>query len=921
MKAVLDKAQDTLGQALGKLFEQADDTLFDLAGPSQGAGGASFFEGFREMRLRRQAIERVFRERLVDGFSAWEASVARKDDPEGADAPAPAPTPGLGELSLVSDEQFEEDLAINAMVEHADGLVRAERPALERRLSAMRGGSEREVVDNPLSPSAIAAAFRAAMKEVEDVALPVRLVVYKLFDRQVMVRLPELYHRVNHDLASAGILPELAQASAPRTDQPTIPLAAPGEPAEVSLFGSAPAPVSIDLGMTGLPNEPVPPPMDPAAAGATGHMLNTHGAVAGPAAGGASGGAAVAGHAGASPQDVMGLLHALLAQSQAARPAVAASAMPAAGWNGLPAHLVLSPPGAALNAAAPAGPILVYSEAQLLSAIGRLRATVSAAAPAEPAALRAQLSGLLTAAPSSGLSRPDSHSISSEHQVAIEMISMLFEFIAEDHALSADLRATLGRLQLPYLRAAIHDPELFAKDEHPARQLLNQMAEAGKGCPEHDHSPLSELIEQTVDRIFQSPDDDRDVFARELANFSQSLDAIRQRSERLAERAQQTLAARERRESVRRHVAESLIAQLDASPRLPAVLREVIMRAWAHNLVMMRLRYGDDAPQLQRADRVVTYLARLCAAGDLSDADRRQLDDQKSEILTVWREGLFYAGLHEADVRVMEQRLQSLMDELLDPLAVAAEHRRRNQLPLQSPSPPASSSADSSELLLSRVPHPSIEDALAPAEVVPLSPEATRPMVAAAPLEQAAPADLDKDGVAQAATELPQDEPWPGEVPLRPATLNLSDREHAPSAPEDSPLALDMDVDVASSSRTDADEAPVPTSSDTPVEIAMSLQKGQWIELRAGPDDTPRRLRLSWVSGMTGRLLFVNTYGQGSWDTTREEVANRIATGTLVLVESGEVVERAMTSIGERLRRRLGGLLGGQSRSVTAEPS
>lgn len=919
MKAVLDKAQETLGQALGKLFEQADDTLFDLAGPSQGAGGASFFEGFREMRLRRQAIERVFRERLVDGFSAWEASVARKDDPEHAAAAAPAPTPGLGELSLVSDEQFEEDLAINAMVEHADRRVAAERPALERRLSAMRGGSEKEVVDNPLSPSAIAAAFRAAMKEAEDVALPVRLVVYKLFDRQVMVRLPELYHRVNHDLAAAGILPELAQASAPRTDQPILPLAAPGEPAEVSLFGGAPAPVSIDLGMTGLPNEPVPPPMDLAAAGATGHMLNAHGAVAGAATSGAVPGAPVAGHAGASPQDVMGLLHALLAQSQAARPVVAASAPQAAGWNSLPAHLVLSPPGTALNAAASAGPTLVYSEAQLLSAIGRLRATVSAATPAEPAALRAQLSGLLSAAPSSGLSRPDSHSISSEHQVAIEMISMLFEFIAEDHALSADLRATLGRLQLPYLRAAIHDPELFAKDEHPARQLLNQMAEAGKGCPEHDHSPLSELIEQTVDRIFQSPDDDRDVFAHELANFSQSLDAIRQRSERLAERAQQTLAARERRESVRRHVAESLVAQLDAAPRLPAALREVIMRAWAHNLVMMRLRYGDDAPQPQRADRVVAYLARLCAGGDLSDADRRQLDDQKPEILAVWREGLFYAGLHEADVRVMEQRLQSLMDELLDPLAVAAEHRRRNQLPLQSQSPPASSSADSSELLLSRIPHPSIEDALVPAEVVPLSPEATRPMVATAPLEQDAPTDVDKEGAPPAAPELSQAEPSPGEVPLRPATLSLSDREDAPSAADASPPALDMDE--ALPPRNEVDDASPPSLSDTPVEIAMSLQKGQWIELRAGPDDTPRRLRLSWVSGMTGRLLFVNTYGQGSWDTTREEVANRIATGTLVLVESGEVVDRAMTSIGERLRRRLGGLLGGQSRSATAEPS
>ncbi|KAG1244017.1 hypothetical protein G6F65_022044 [Rhizopus arrhizus] len=39
--------------------------------------------------------------------------------------------------------------------------------------------------------------------------------------------------------------------------------------------------------------------------------------------------------------------------------------------------------------------------------------------------------------------------------------------------------ALLARLQVPLARAAMADPGFFVRDEHPARELLNQIAEAG----------------------------------------------------------------------------------------------------------------------------------------------------------------------------------------------------------------------------------------------------------------------------------------------------------------------------------------------------------------------------------------------------------------------------------------------------------
>lgn len=941
VRAVLEKAQDTLGQALGKLFEQADDTLFDLAGPNQGhgSGSLSFFEGFREMRRRRPTIERVFRDQLAAGFAEWEAVAAQAagETPEAVEGGEPSPAPSLGELSLVSDDQFEEDLAITAMTTHAENLVRSERPALERRLAVMRGASEKENVVNPLAPAAIGAAFKKAMAQAEDVDLPVRLVVYKLFDRMVMVRLPELYHQVNRDLAAAGVLPELQ--AAPRQTAPTGAGRSlmGGEPAEVSLFGNQPAPAaSAELGMTGLPDAPIGGFSSPQAAATAleaelGNVLSGGGTGAGIAGGDASSGVVAS-------NQVADLLRTLL--MRAAAPSLPAgvgmlagpghASHPAMNLGDLPAHLALGAPGAGtghltpaqaaehahlvgLLGRLPAASVPVYSANDMLGAIANLR-MAPAGGQVNPGQIRAALAGLLAnrtasanadahAAPGAA---PD-HRFSSDHEVAIEMISMLFEFIVEDHALSPEMRATLGRLQLPYLRAAIHDPEWFSKEDHPARVLLNRMAEAGKGCPEHDHSPLVELIEQTVARIYEAGDDDGDIFPRENESFATQLAIIRQRSDRIADRARQTITARERRESSRRQVAERIVEMLEPAVRLPDPLREVVVRAWAHNMVMLMLRFGEESAELAKATRVVDFLARLCAAGPLSESDRRQLDIEKIEIDRLWREGLFYAGLHESDVRSLGTRLESLCADLLDPLAIAAEQRDRGQL-----MPVASrASADDPALVIARIPHTSILEALEPTTKVELSPQAMEPM--AAPATEAASAlgeDAHRavdDAIAQATGQAPA--PFKPAAPMA-SPEPLADGEFASLS---EPAAPAQTASVAS--RFPGFEIPA-LPALTPIEVARSLQKDQWIELRSLTET--RRLRLCWVSGLTGRLLFVNTYGQNGWDTTREEVANYIATGDVTLVENGEVVERAMTTIRERLRQRLSGILGARDQAPAA---
>ena len=65
--------------------------------------------------------------------------------------------------------------------------------------------------------------------------------------------------------------------------------------------------------------------------------------------------------------------------------------------------------------------------------------------------------------------------------MTIEMVAMLFDFVFDTKDLPDGIKALLARLQIPVLKAAMLDGAFFAKKSHPARLLVNELAQAGLG--------------------------------------------------------------------------------------------------------------------------------------------------------------------------------------------------------------------------------------------------------------------------------------------------------------------------------------------------------------------------------------------------------------------------------------------------------
>ncbi len=197
---VRDKAAQQLQQGLQELFDNADDTLFEMADKARNnVDHHIFFEAMRDLRLKRKNFERVFMARLFEAFAGLSQA-------------------GQGELQLVpvvsydaapgtSRDDLEKALALEAMlgrVRHRDGLALSQ---LTARLSALLGNrlDDRE---NPLGPALLCESFLRAGRSL-GVEIRVKLIMLKLFEKYVLSDADQLYGEANQLLIATGVLPEL----------------------------------------------------------------------------------------------------------------------------------------------------------------------------------------------------------------------------------------------------------------------------------------------------------------------------------------------------------------------------------------------------------------------------------------------------------------------------------------------------------------------------------------------------------------------------------------------------------------------------------------------------------------------------------------------------------------------------------------
>ncbi|WP_430300239.1 DUF1631 family protein [Pseudomonas aeruginosa] len=201
---VRDKAALQLKQALQALFDNADDTLFEMADrATSNLEQNAFFEAMRDLRLKRKSIERVYLQKVFEEFSALNQVQSGKSVPT-------LDTVSFDSLSLVQNEELEESVAVDAMVARVMSRDATALAHLSTRLNTLVGRKVDEK-SNPLAPRPLTAAFLDACQGL-GVEIKVKLIILKLFEKYVLAHCDQLYAEANQILVAAGVLPELKSA-------------------------------------------------------------------------------------------------------------------------------------------------------------------------------------------------------------------------------------------------------------------------------------------------------------------------------------------------------------------------------------------------------------------------------------------------------------------------------------------------------------------------------------------------------------------------------------------------------------------------------------------------------------------------------------------------------------------------------------
>ncbi|MBO9663698.1 DUF1631 domain-containing protein [Dokdonella sp.] len=745
LKLVRSISLKRINALVGTLFENVDDALFDLAERAgSNAVQTEYFDGMREVRKKRQLVERLFQEHATKAFGEFAEGKLRAARPE------IAPQPTNAGLSLVDDQELEESLAVTSMVAKAENRLTRALFQLNQRLSVIIGGGKVEDANNPIGPAALGHAFRLAVREFE-VNVQVKLIVYKLFDRYVMAGLEPVYDEVNVELIRAGVLPQVRHAVPHGTRAPLPPGAPPvgaeiGDVAATAYYApTAASELQIEIYNT----------LRSLLAGRRGD--------ADYAAGAGNAGATGAGMPGLSPTDLLSALTILQNQSLAAR--------------------------AQADSVTDAAQAVQQLKRELIDQVHKIS------------------------------DDSKDRRVSSADEDTIDLVGMLFEYILQDRNLPAQVQAQLGRLQIPYLKVAILDKHLFAQKSHPARRLLDGLADAGKSWSEEsdrDHR-LFDRIKASVETVLGDFDDDVGVFERELAAFTDFVEQHHKRADLAEQRAAEATRGREKLQEARRISAREILKRIEDRD-LPPVVHSVLSRPWANYLVLILLRQGEESDEWKNALRFADEFV-WSAQPKTTESEHTRLRALLPQLEKALRHGLATVAYHDSDVRQLMQELSQFYRRVLDGQTI--ETRSAKEVIAGNVAPSADETA------------------------------------AATSAEGAPPA---------AAAHSPVEE------------IVLSSGSAEPEAPAEA-LAQD----------------------DEFVRTVRELKVGTWIEF-VGDGEQRERAKLSWISPISSKYLFVNRRGLKVCDKTVAALAIELRRGSAIVLEEVPLFDRALDAIVARLR-------------------
>lgn len=421
--------------------------------------------------------------------------------------------------------------------------------------------------------------------------------------------------------------------------------------------------------------------------------------------------------------------------------------------------------------------------------------------------------------------------------MTLDIVALIFDYILDDRRVPDAMKALIGRLQIPVLKVAMLDRNFFSQKAHPARRLLDTLAEVSMGwnAEEGHESGLYRKVDDIVQRILNDFDDKLDVFHAALEDLEGYLAEEKRQIDAHTARGAQLLYTREQRELAEVVAYDTIHTQLFGHSA-PALIQDFLHGTWRQLLTLVYSQSGEDSEAWRGAVQTMSDL--IWSVTPKTSAEERKLLVQRLPgILKRMSDGFktlevpqaeqdrFFAALVKCHAEAVKSGMKGATAETANEPAVSP-------IPAASPQP---------------VPHE--------------------------------PADFEEVPVLNEAVEV-----MPTllqEVSALPIVSQHTDTEE---------ITL-TDVSWLAGGEPEDDKYDV---------MVRQLKRGSWIEFRQ-EDGNMARAKLAWISPMKGIYLFTNRLGQRAMSIHASGLATKLREGQIQLIDSVPLMDRAVDALLSKL--------------------
>jgi len=734
-------------------FELLDDTLFDLAEKADSNQNQTlYFESMRNIRKKRSqmfsdffnSIKTTFKQFKNNNLDYFDQDIGYNPDVKSLS------------LSLVDEKELDETLAKTNLINKSDMAYHRQLFAFEKRFSVLASGISLKPSQIPISPHVLVNSFSKSIGKL-DLDMTLKLIMYKLFERSIMGQLNSIYIHLNDFLANKGIVPDITY--------------------NIGQQGATSPSTSIQSNSEGAQTQQNNQNNQNTDQYSETKNNNQNNFVA----------PNYRSTSGVNIDPNYQLISQLFSHSHQSLPRNDA---------GLNDQNVGSYNNTNTGVNVPNVDI-----GSMINALNSLQSNLfknNHSYNKSPTEIKDELIKQLNQSSDSD----QQQKVKQKDEDTIDLVGMLFQFIVEDRNLPDAIQVILAKFQIPYLKIALKDRNLFADKNHPARELLDKLSSASIGWSEESdkNSVFIKNLEKLSHEVLELDDYNVNFYIEKLEQFEKFLSKQKRKSDVAQKRSKEKALGQDKINNAKEVTAQLLIDKM-SDKEMPYFVRDLILGEWANVLILMHLRHGSDSKEYKQKVKFVDLILNHSQTNPDNDVSI----DMIKEVTNLYGKGLEVVAFNPKETI---DKQHQLMDCLYSVHGINIEKSEDKEIEMISPK----EVLDLSEIRKQHEIVGYIEDIIEP-----------------------------------------------------------------------------------------SDEETTEKLEEKFLKIVDSLKIGTWLEFKKDQDQKIRA-KLSWISPITSKYLFVNSRGLKITDKSNFDLASGLKNKTVRILQQVALFDRALSSIANKLK-------------------